>query len=132
MAHPPRFTDDDPYLARLREVCLALPEATEKTSHGHPVFHTKKVFAVFGGVVKGDHASDRYAQSVLFLPDQLEHEALLQDERFFVPGYYGPAGWLGLDFRTAEPDWDEVGELVESSYRNTASTRLVRALDEAR
>lgn len=129
MTHPKRFDDDDRYLARLRKTALAFPEAQEKLSHGHPCFYTKKVFAVFGGVVKGDHHDDRYAQSVLFLPDQHEREALLTEERFFVPAYYGPSGWLGLNFRIGDPDWDEVGELVDMSYRNTAIKRLVRQLD---
>ena len=128
MSNPRRFEDDDPYLARLRRICLALPEASEKESHGHPNFYTKKVFAVFGGVVKGDHDSDRWAQSVLVLPDLLTREAALSDERFFVPGYYGPYGWIGLDFRAAEVDWDEVAELVTESYRNTAAVRLTRPL----
>lgn len=132
MSHPPRFDHDDPYLARLREVCLDLPEAQEKTSHGHPNFFTKKVFAVFGGLVKGDHYSDDYSQSVLFLPASDERQALMHDDRFFVPAYYGPSGWLGLDFRAAEPDWQEVAELVEDSYRNTATKRLVAQLDARR
>ena len=128
MTHPRRFEPDDPYLTRLRAICLALPEAAEKDSHGHPNFYTKKVFAVFGGVVKGDHYSDRWSQSVLVLPDLLRREAALSDDRFFVPGYYGPYGWIGLDFRAAEVDWDEVADLVEESYRNTAPARLVRML----
>lgn len=128
MSHPRRYADDDPYLARLRRICLALPEASEKESHGHPNFYTKKVFAVFGGVVKGDHDSDRWSQSVLVLPNLLTREAALSDDRFFVPGYYGPYGWIGLDFRAAEVDWDEVAELVDESYRNTAAARLTRLL----
>lgn len=128
MSHPRRYTDDDPFLARLRTVCLALPEASEKESHGHPNFYTKKVFAVFGGVVKGDHDSDRWSQSVLVLPNLLTREAALSDDRFFVPAYYGPYGWIGLNFRAAEVDWDEVTELVEESYRNTAPARLTRLL----
>ena len=128
MSHPRRYADDDPYLARLRTICLALPEAAEKESHGHPNFYTKKVFAVFGAVVKGDHYNDRWAQSVLVLPDLLTREAALSDERFFVPAYYGPYGWIGLDFRAAEVDWDEVADLVEESYRNTAPARLIKLL----
>ncbi len=128
MSHPRRFEPDDPFLARLRQLCLALPEAAEKDAHGHPSFYTKKVFAIFGGVVKGDHYSDRWAQSVLVLPDLLTREAALSDERFFVPAYYGPYGWIGLDFRAAEVDWDEVGDLVEQSYRNTAPARLAKLM----
>lgn len=129
MPHPIMYAGDDPFLGRLREVCLRLPEAKEKVSHGRPNFYTKKVFASFGASVKGDHSSDRYGQSVLFLPDRIEREALLSDDRFFVPAYVGAYGWIGLDFRSAEPDWAEVAELVESSYRNTAVKRLVALLD---
>ena len=43
--------------------------------------------------------------------------------------YLGPSGWLGLDFGAAEVDWDEVGELVDASFRLTASARLIRCLD---
>ena len=130
-AHPDRYAPDVPYLARLRSICLALPEAAEKNSHGHPNFYTEKVFAIFGAVVKGAHFDDRWAQSVLVLPDLLTREQALADKRFFVPAYYGPYGWIGLNFRAAEVDWDEIAELVELSYRRTAPARLVRALDES-
>lgn len=134
MAHPPRYSDDDPLLAKVREICLALPEAAEKISHGHPNFFTKKVFAVYGGVVKGDHAADTYSQAMLFKPDPAEREALLADARFFVPAYYGPGGWLGINLRSrpeqAVPDWAEVAELADMSYRNTAPARLIAVLDQ--
>lgn len=69
---------------------------------------------------KGDHGSDVLARSVLVLPDpKKKRQALLADERFFTPGYYGPYGWVGLNF-AAEVDWDEVAELVDSSFRNAA------------
>jgi hypothetical protein len=128
MAHPPRFRDDDPLLARVREIALALPGAAEKVSHGRPNFFTKRVFAIFGGVVKGDHSSDALGQALLFLPDDDERPALLDDGRFVVPGYEGAYGWLALDLRD-DPDWTEVAELVESSYRRTAPARLVGELD---
>ncbi|MFQ6173313.1 MmcQ/YjbR family DNA-binding protein [Oryzobacter sp. R7] len=128
MAHPPRYRDDDPLLARVRDIALALPGASEKVSHGRPNFFTKRVFAIFGGVVKGDHASDALGQAVLVLPDEAERPALLADGRFVVPGYEGAYGWLALDLR-GEPDWTEVAELVESSYRLTAPARLVAELD---
>lgn len=127
MAHPPRFRDDDPLLARVREIALALPGTSEKISHGRPTFFTKKVFAIFGGVVKGDHASDALGQSLVFLPDPAEKPALLEDDRFVVPGYEGAYGWLALDLR-GDIDWSEVAELVESSYRMTAPPRLVAEL----
>ncbi|MGL5865549.1 MAG: MmcQ/YjbR family DNA-binding protein [Dermatophilaceae bacterium] len=128
MAHPLRFRDDDPLLTRMRGIALALPGAAEKISHGRPNFFTTRVFAIFGGVVKGDHASEALRQSVLFLPEQAERPALLEDGRFVVPAYEGAYGWLALDLR-GNPDWAEVAELVESSYRVTAPPRLVAELD---
>ena len=51
-------------------------------------------------------------------------------ERFFVPRYVGPKGWIGmrLDGRV---DWDLVRDLVHDSYRMTAPKRLLRQWDEA-
>lgn len=133
MAHPQMFDSDDPYLQRLREVCLGLPGAEEKVSHGRPNFFTRKVFAVYGGVIRGDHDPEPYGRSVLFLPEEAERPALVEDERIFLPAYYGPYGWLGLNFRHASGvgavDWTEVAELVESSFRLTAPKALVKELD---
>lgn len=132
MGHPPRYCDDDPLLDRLREIALALPEAKEKISHGRPNFYTVKVFAMFGAVLKGDHSSDRYARSVVVLPDAEERPGLIEDPRFFVPGYVGAYGWVGLDLQAAEPDWVEIAELLDMSYRRTAPKRLVALLDTER
>lgn len=136
MAHPIMFDGGDPYLARVRAICLAFPGADEKVSHGRPTFFTTKVFLTYGGVVRGDHDPEPYRQSVLVLPDASERPALLGDDRFFDPAYVGPSGWVGLDLRACgspdELDWQEVGELVDASYRLTAPARLVRALDDAR
>ncbi len=133
MAHPTMYEDADPYLTRLRSICLALPGADEKVSHGRPNFFTRKVFAIYGGVVKGDHDPEPYRQALLVLPEETDRLALLEDERFVVPGYYGPYGWLMLDLRHRDGvegvDWDEVRELVDASYRRTAPARLVTRLD---
>jgi YjbR protein len=129
--HPPRFDDGDPLLAEVRRLALAFPEAKEKISHGSPNFYTVKVFAIFGGSLKGDHYATVLARAVLVLPDPGEREALLEDPRVHVPAYLGPSGWIALDLTHGDPDWQEVGELLESSYRNTAPRRLVRVLDEA-
>ncbi len=130
MAHPLMFDPNDPSLGRLREICLALPGAAEKVSHGRPCFFTKKIFAIYGAVEKGDHDSGRFDQSVLILPDPDEASALLEDPRFFVPAYWGPYGWIGLDFTAAEVDWNEVGELIDESFRMTAPAKLIAQLPD--
>lgn len=124
------FDDDDPVLARLRAVALALPDADEKVSHGIPAFFTTKVFAYYGGSVKVGDGHERHPRSVLVLADPAERPALLEDDRFFHPMYLGPSGWVGLDLDGA--DWDEVAELVETSYRLTAGARRVQRLDAQR
>lgn len=131
MAHAKQFDDDDPVLKRLREICLALPGADEKVSHGRPAFFTKKIFAMYGAVLKGDHKEGRFDQSLVFMPDSDELAALQQDDRFFTPAYWGPYGWIGLDL-AGTVDWSEAAELVEESFRNTASNKLVAELDSAR
>ena len=128
MPHPTMFDRSDPSLADLRRICLRLPGAAEKVSHGRPCFFTKKVFAICGATTKGDHHSGRYDESVLILPHPDEAAALLATPRFFVPAYWGPYGWIGLDLTAAEVDWDEVGELVTESFRLTAPTALVAQL----
>ena len=129
MSHPQHFDDDDPILATFREICLAMPSADMKVSHGRPAFYTKKIFAMYGAVTKGDHHSGRFDQAMVFLPDPDEKAALEQHERVFMPAYWGPSGWLGYDLAPAKTDWTEVRELVEDSYRNTATKKLIAELD---
>lgn len=131
MAHPPRYDDRDPLLARVRELAFALPEAKEKISHGTPTFFTVKVFAQYGAPIKGEHDSMRLRRALVFRPEEGERPALLEDERIHVPGYVGAYGWLALDLTHGDPDWAEVAELMESSYRLTAPARLVTQLDAA-
>ena len=63
------------------------------------------------------------------MPDEEEARALADDERFFTPAYWGPYGWVGLDL-SGMVDWDEVAELVETSYRETAPKKLIAELDQ--
>lgn len=127
MAHPKMFDDDDPVLASVRAMALALPGADEKVSHGRPAFFTRKVFAYYGGSQKVDGDWVQHEQAVMVLPDPGERRALVADERFWVPGYLGPSGWLGLDLDD-EADFDEVAELLVDSYRVTAPKRQVAEL----
>jgi predicted DNA-binding protein (MmcQ/YjbR family) len=117
------YADDDPYLAELRRVCLAMPEVAEVEAWGRPTYRAgKKMFAVFSG-------TDDHPYGVTFKPEPDERPALLDDDRFYVPPYFGPGGWLALDLTRAEVDWDEVAELMESSYRQVALKRMLAALD---
>ena len=113
-------------LARLRAICLAFPEAIEKTSHGEPTWFAGKgkVFAMLD-----DHHHGAVHLAV-WLPAGLgAQEALIDSDpkRFFRPPYVGSAGWVGvvLDKR---PNWKMVAWLVEQAYRLVAHRRLVAML----
>jgi hypothetical protein len=55
-----------------------------------------------------------------------------QPERFYLPAYIGPRGWVALRLDRGKIDWEEVGELVTGSYRLIAPKRLLKDLDGVR
>ncbi len=115
------MTRADP-LARLRRLCLALPEAHEKEAWGMPTFRVReKLFAMFAN----DHHGDgRVALWCKAPPGGQEVLVAADSDRFFVPPYMGPRGWVAmrLDHRT---DWGIAGDLLEEAWRLTAPRRLV-------
>lgn len=125
------FDRNDPVLREVRNIALGFPGADEKVSHGRPVFFTKKIFAYYGGSVRrGEGDWVEHGRSVLVQLDEDERAAVLGDRRSFVPAYLGPSGWIGVDLGD-EPDFGEVAELLDSSYRQTAPARLIKQLDES-
>ncbi len=136
MAHPIMFSDDDPGLAELREICLRLPSAVEFVSHGRPCFKAGekgKVFASFGAGLKtgpGTHRRIDSAVSVKIPLDELP--AIDADDRFFLPMYAGTTPWRATDLARPDVDWQEIAELVDASYREVAIKRLVAELDSRR
>ena len=124
------FDDDDPVLARVRRIALALPEAAEKVSHGRPTFFTRKVFAYYGGSQKVNGEWAQHPNSVMVLADLDGQSAMRALPHAWVPGYLGPYGWTGLDLGP-QTDWDDVAGFIEESYRFTAPARLVTLLDES-
>ena len=118
MAHPPMFDDDDPVLARVRAIALALPEAAEKITHGRPTFFTVKTFAFYGGSPRGE-VGDRHDQALLFHPDPADEPALRQDPRIWEPSYLWPHGWLAIDLDD-DTDWDA---LTVADLRGMAERR---------
>jgi predicted DNA-binding protein (MmcQ/YjbR family) len=124
MTHPRIYSDDDPFLTELREVCLAFPESVEVEAWGRPTFRAgKKLFAVFD-------SGDEHPYAVVFKPEPEERPALLGDSRFYVPAYFGPSGWMALDFTAAPVDWGEVAEMMEASYCQVALKRMRKALGQ--
>jgi hypothetical protein len=124
------YDDADPLLRRLREICLAFPEAEERVSHGRPTFRVSKLFAVYGGGEKSPEGHVPHDAALLFIADPSEVVALDDDDRFYVPAYYGPFGWRAIDLDRDDVGWEEVRELVDASYRTVANKRQLAALDD--
>lgn len=129
MAHPQMFDDDDPFLARVRDLAFGFPDTDEKVSHGRPAFFTKKVFAYYGGSIRRDGEWDQHPRSLVVLPDPDDRLALEEDPRTYSPAYLGPHGWIGLDL-DGDTDWSEVAELLDASFRLTAPKRSIARLDQ--
>jgi hypothetical protein len=114
-------------IERARKICLALPEANEKISHGEPTWFagTGKVFAMID-----DHHHGAPHLSLWLPAPAGAQEALVGSgpERYFRPPYVGHRGWVGVVLDT-RPDWRVVAGLVEEAYRHVAPARLVAQLD---
>jgi predicted DNA-binding protein (MmcQ/YjbR family) len=108
---------------RLRAICLALPEAEERETWGDPTFRVReKIFAMEksgDGRISVWCKAPPGSQMVLVGADP---------DRFFVPPYVGPKGWVGVRLDN-KPDWDEVGEIVRRSYRLVAPRRLAQRVE---
>lgn len=114
-------------LERVRELCLRLPEVTERPSHGAPAFFVRerKAFAMF----LNDHHGDGRLALWCAAPPGVQQEMIAEDAaRFFRPPYVGPRGWLGVRV-DGRPDWDELRAVIEEAYRTVAPKHLGAQLD---
>jgi predicted DNA-binding protein (MmcQ/YjbR family) len=105
-------------MARIRKICLGLPEAYEEETWGTATFRVrKKIFAMV--------ADEKGSTSASMKASREDQTAMLaQGEPFFFPPYVGSKGWIGIDLRFSTLDWEEVGEVVQESYRLVAPKRL--------
>jgi hypothetical protein len=112
-------------LARVRELCLALPETTERPSHGAPTFFVRGKRAFL--MVLTDHHGDGRFAVWCAAPDGLQATLVEADpERFFVPPYVGHRGWLGFRLDRGFTG-DELAGIVEDAYAEVARAKLVEA-----
>lgn len=104
-------------LARVRKICLALPETAEKIAWGEPTFRVrKKLFVMFAN----NHHNDGRIAIWCNAPEGAQRALVEADPvQFFVPPYVGPGGWLGIRL-DSDPDWAAVAALIEQAYRTTA------------
>jgi len=112
-------------LSRVRAVCLALPETTERLSHGGPAFfiRNKKCFAMF----LDDHHDDGKLAIWRAAPDGVQIDLIETDpERFFRPPYVGHLGWLGVQLGGI--DDAELAAICREAFTTVASATVRRML----
>jgi phosphoribosylglycinamide formyltransferase-1 len=112
----------DPRLAELTKIALTLPEAKRKICGSHVQFLVrKKTFAYF---LNDHHGDGIVAVTGKVLPGDNKALAEAQPRRFYLPAYIASKGWVALRLDVRKIDWDEVKELLLSSYVLIAPKRL--------
>ena len=106
---------------RLREICMAFPEATEEPFGGH----TKPTWRVAGKIFA---MMSEFVEDVTFKAAPGAQEVLVgaRPDLFFVPRYIGHRGWVGLHADHARVDWDETKGLLLESYFLIAPKSLLK------
>ena len=114
-------------IEKLRKICLALPGATEKLSHGEPTWFAGKVFCMLSNNHHNDGVVGFWTPAAPGV-----QEAMVEEDpaRFYRPPYVGVKGWLGTRL-DVDPDWGEIAAIVEDGYRLVAPKKLLQELDSA-
>ena len=110
--------DRDAVLGRLREICLALPETSERLSHGAPSFFLRAK-TCFLMLLDDHHGDGRFAIWCAAPPGAQEMLVVADPGKFFRPPYVGHRGWLGVLLH-GEIDWGEIAGIVEDAYATVA------------
>ncbi len=113
-------------IERVRALCLALPETSEKLSHGEPTFFAKKrVFAM----VSNNHHNDGHVAVCIPAEPGVQAELIRQNPaRYYRPPYVGVNGWVGIELDQIDDDelaahFSEAWKLIIGKQRKSASTR---------
>ena len=113
-------------LERVRQTCLALPETTEKLSHGEPTFLVhKKVFAMFANNHHGD------GHIAVWLPVPPDVQSILIEslpQVYFKPPYVGVRGWVGIELDQIGDD--DLAYHIHTAWELIAPKRLLVKIDE--
>ena len=125
MAHPRMYDDSNPAIAKLREICLALPEAFEKEAWGECTFRVAGG-SMFAMTDNNHHQSGHLA--VWVKAPAMVQEILVNSDskRFFVPPYMGKKGWVGvrLDYKVK---WDQTAAILKDGYLMSTPSKKSRA-----
>jgi hypothetical protein len=115
-----KTADHEEHLRRVRRICTALPETTEKLSHGEPTFFVrKKVYAMFAN----NHHNDGHI--AVWIPAAPGYQPMLiksWPKKFFRPPYVGVRGWVGIELGNV--DDEELASHLREAWSLVASEKL--------
>jgi len=113
---------------QVRAICLALPEVTERLSHGAPTWFVrdKKSFVTLWA--DGHHADHFPHLWCAALPGVQQELTSAEPDRFFRPPYVGGRGWIGVRL-DRDLDWAEIAQVCRDAYRAIAPAGLAGQLD---
>lgn len=113
--------EEDARLARLTQICLALPGAEREMMGAHSCFKVKKkTFAYF---LNDHHGDGIVGLTCKVLPGENAALIAANPKRFYMPAYVGPRGWVGLRLDVGKVSWKEVEEIVRMSYELVVGKR---------
>lgn len=113
------------HLTRVRRFCTALPEVTEKLSHGAPTFFVKKkTFVMF---VDNHHNDGRIAIWCAAPTGVQEMLIEAEPDKFFRPPYVGVRGWVGIQLDRVKDD--ELASHIRQAWLMIAPAKLHAALN---
>jgi len=119
------LNDVEEQLGRVRAATLALPQTSERLSHGGPAFfiRDKKCFVMF----VDDHHDDGRLAIWCAAPEGVQAEMVeTEPDRFFRPPYVGHRGWLGVHLLTVADA--ELVAIVTEAFRTIAPPTVLREL----
>lgn len=116
------MTRDEKIIEKLRALCLALPDATEKLSHGEPTWKAGKG-KVFATLDNHHHGAPHLSVWLPMPPGVQQSLVELDATHFFVPPYVGHAGWVGVVL-DVKPDWAMVEKLLREAFLHVAGVKL--------
>ncbi|HEY6738866.1 MAG TPA: MmcQ/YjbR family DNA-binding protein [Actinopolymorphaceae bacterium] len=114
------MVDENP-LERLRRICLALPETSERLSHGEPTWFAGRGSRTRSFVMYADRHHDDRVAFWCAAPEGIQ-QLFVENEphRFFRPPYVGGRGWLGVYLDIDDVDWERIEEIVADAHEVVA------------
>jgi hypothetical protein len=111
----------------VREICMTLPFATERLSHGTPSWYVqdKRQFVMFWN----NHHNDGRLGLWMAAPMGSQQALIAESPAwFFVPPYVAHRGWIGV-LLVKGLSHNELTDLIADAYRAVAPPKFAAMVD---